>query len=76
MEDQKKQLASSLLRRQAHSLQAKKKGGGGQKKGPGSLMDIPKPAAPYLDTDVVMQNLLMVESFSRFVGRQAHTSTD
>ena len=48
---------------------------GGQKKGPGSLMDIPKPQAeeianePYEETEVIMDNLLLIESFSRNVGR-------
>ena len=52
-------------------LQAKKKSGS-KKKGPGSLMDPPKPAHPYLETDVIMQNLLMVESYKRKVGRCAY----
>lgn len=52
----------------ACSLQAKKKGGG-KKKQAGSLMDPPKPAAPYLQTEVIMHNLLMVESYKRKVGR-------
>ncbi len=48
---------------------------GGQKKGPGSLMDIPKQQAeeiikePYEETEVIMDNLLLIESFSRNVGR-------
>ena len=47
--------------------------GGGQKKGPGSLMDIKK-EHPYEQTDVIMQNLLMLESFYRKVGRSARQS--
>ncbi len=54
-----------------------KSGKGGQKKGPGSLMDIPKPQAaqetptvePWQETEVIMNNLLLVESYSRNVGR-------
>ena len=61
-------------------------GKGGQKKGPGSLMDLPvvddaaeeTPAGPATETkepwqttDVIMQNLLLVESFWRNVGRCA-----
>ncbi|KAK9818548.1 hypothetical protein WJX74_004619 [Apatococcus lobatus] len=46
-----------------------KKGGGGQKKGPGSLADIPKPPEPWKDPEVIMENLLLVESFRRKVGR-------
>lgn len=48
---------------------------GGQKKGPGSLMDIPKEKAaetilePWQETDVIMGNLLLIESFNRIVGR-------
>lgn len=54
---------------------------GGQKKGPGSLMDIPvkedgpsKKAEeialePWQETEVIMDNLLLVESYSRNVGR-------
>lgn len=49
-------------------MQAKKKGGG-KKKGPGSLMDAPKAAEPYLEAQTIMQNLLMVESYKRKVGR-------
>lgn len=49
-------------------MQAKKKGGG-KKKQAGSLMDPPKAAAPYLQTEVIMHNLLMVESYKRKVGR-------
>jgi hypothetical protein len=45
------------------------KKGGGKKKGPGSLMDIAKKKEPFEDVTVVMQNLLMVESFRRNVGR-------
>ena len=51
-------------------MQAKKKGGG-KKKGPGSLMDAPKAAEPYLEAQTIMQNLLMVESYKRKVGRYA-----
>ena len=40
---------------------------GGQKKGPGSLMDT-KPRLPYQETSVIMQNLLLVESYRRKVG--------
>ncbi|KAL4422185.1 hypothetical protein ABPG77_006426 [Micractinium sp. CCAP 211/92] len=58
-------------RRQLHVVAAKKGGkkGGGQKKGPGSLMNPPKPAEPWLQTSVIMQNLLMIESHSRKTGR-------
>lgn len=35
-------------------------------------MDLPKPAEPYLEAEVIMQNLLMVESYKRKVGRYAH----
>jgi hypothetical protein len=49
-------------------LQAKKKGGG-KKKQAGSLMNPPKPAAPYLQTEVIMHNLMMVESYKRKVGK-------
>lgn len=43
-------LARPQSRRQLHVVAAKKGGkkGGGQKKGPGSLMDPPKPAEPWL----------------------------
>ena len=40
---------------------------GGQKKGPGSLMGVTK-KLPYQETPVIMQNLLMVESYRRKVG--------
>ena len=53
-------------------LQQKKSGsskGGGQKKGAGSLADIPKPPEPWKDPEVIMENLLLVESFRRKVGR-------
>ncbi|KAL4431366.1 hypothetical protein ABPG75_006622 [Micractinium tetrahymenae] len=58
-------------RRQLQVVAAKKGGkkGSGQKKGPGSLMDPPKPAEPWLQTSVIMQNLLMIESHSRKTGR-------
>jgi hypothetical protein len=54
-----------------------KSGKGGQKKGPGSLMDIPQPQAvvetaagePWQEAEVIMNNLLLVESYSRNVGR-------
>ncbi|KAK9842623.1 hypothetical protein WJX84_001135 [Apatococcus fuscideae] len=46
-----------------------KKGGGGQQKGPGSLMDIPKPPEPWNDPEIIMENLLLIESFRRKVGR-------
>jgi len=32
-------------------------------------MDPPKPAAPYLQTEVIMHNLMMVESYKRKVGK-------
>lgn len=32
-------------------------------------MDPPKKAAPYLETEVTMHNLMMVESYKRKVGR-------
>lgn len=60
---------------------------GGQKKGPGSVIDIPKPQeaqadphtteagkAPYEDTDVVMINLLVIENYRRKLGRQVISS--
>ena len=52
-----------------------KKGGGGQKKGPGSLADIPKPPEPWKDPEVIMENLLLVESFRRKVGRSVLKQT-
>lgn len=64
-------------------LQQGKKGKSGkQKKGPGSLMDIPQsdvPAEeaalePYQETEVIMNNLLLVESYSRNVGRYANAN--
>ena len=51
-----------------------KKGGGGQKKGPGLLASLPgaslpdgqpKPQLPYLDTEVILHNLLLIESYYR-----------
>jgi hypothetical protein len=48
---------------------------GGQKKGQGGGgggSGIPQAGAvkrPYTDTDVIMQNLLLVENFSRKLGR-------
>ncbi|EFN51034.1 hypothetical protein CHLNCDRAFT_141518 [Chlorella variabilis] len=60
-------------RRQLHVAAAKKGGkkggGGGGKKGAGSLMNPPKPAEPYLQNPVIMQNLLLVESHFRKTGR-------
>ncbi|KAK9821324.1 hypothetical protein WJX81_003581 [Elliptochloris bilobata] len=57
--------------RKALGVFAARKGGGkkagGQKKGPGSLMGAPA-KLPYQDTPVIMQNLLMVESYRRKVG--------
>ena len=52
-------------------LQGKGKKGkkGGNKKGPGSLMDAIKPKEPFQDIQVVMLNLLIIESFKRNVGR-------
>ena len=38
----------------------KKGGGGGGKKGPGSLMNPPKPAEPFMQTSVIMQVLRRV----------------
>jgi len=32
-------------------------------------MNPPKPAAPYLQTEVIMHNLMMVESYKRKVGK-------
>mmetsp|Transcript_46131 Transcript_46131/g.115505 ORF Transcript_46131/g.115505 Transcript_46131/m.115505 type:complete len:326 (-) Transcript_46131:282-1259(-) len=63
--------ATSSLLVQAAKKGAKKGGkkGGGKKKGPGSLMDMVKPKEPFEDVNVIMQNLLMVESFRRNVGR-------
>ena len=55
-----------------HAQGAKK---GGQKKGQngsGGGSGIPQAGAvkrPYTDTDVIMQNLLLVENFSRKLGR-------
>ena len=44
-------------------------GGGGQKKGAGSPADPPKKALPYLSAPVIMQNLLLIESYFRKTGR-------
>lgn len=43
-----------------------KKGGGGQKKQGSLLPQVPK--LPYLNTDVIMHNLLLIESFRRQLG--------
>ncbi len=43
---------------------------GGQKKGPGSLMGA-QAKPPYLETPVIMHNLLLVESYRRKVGGRA-----
>jgi hypothetical protein len=50
---------------------AKKGGGGGgaKKKGAGSPADPPRPALPYLSAPVIMQNLLLIESYFRKTGR-------
>ena len=54
--------------------------GGKQKKGPGSLMDIPQTkeeepevseVEPYQETPVIMDNLLLVESYFRVMDKQA-----
>lgn len=42
--------------------------GGGGKKGPGSKMG-PVKKLPYLQTNVIMDNLLMIESYRRHVGK-------
>lgn len=65
-------VAPSLVVNAAKKGGGKKGGGkkgGGKKKVPGSLMDIAKKKEPFEDVTVVMQNLLMVESFRRNVGR-------
>ena len=67
---------SAPVARSALTLQGKS-GKGGQKKGGGLLADIPKPEAasetpsvePWQETEVIMNNLLLVESYSRNVGR-------
>ncbi len=46
----------------------KKKGGGKAEKA-GCLMDSPKPATPYLQTEVITHNLIMAESYKRKVGK-------
>jgi hypothetical protein len=62
------QAACRLVNLQGGGGSGKK--GGGQKKGPSTLVIPPKPpAVPYLSTDVIMHNLILVESFSRKVGR-------
>ncbi|KAK9812015.1 hypothetical protein WJX73_009002 [Symbiochloris irregularis] len=72
------------------SAKKKGKGGGGQKKGPGSVIDIPKsegPEAagpstagpskePWEQTDVVMINLLLIENYRRAVGRPMMEGND
>jgi hypothetical protein len=58
-------------------LAAKKGGSGGgsgkkgvgQKKGSSSLMTPPKPEQPYLQTQIIIQNLLLIESYYRKTGR-------
>ncbi|KAA6424741.1 MAG: hypothetical protein FRX49_05408 [Trebouxia sp. A1-2] len=57
------------LRTLGDQAEEAKKKGGGKKKQAGSLMDPPKPAAPYLQTEVIMHNLMMVESYKRKVGK-------
>ncbi len=51
-------------------MRAGRQGGkaGGGKKGPGSKMG-PVKKLPYLQTDVIMDNLLLVESYRRHVGK-------
>ena len=70
-----KQPRSAHARTQFIVQAAKKKGGGGggnnkQKKSAGSLATPPKPQLkPYLSTPVIMQNLLLIESYYRKVGK-------
>lgn len=45
------------------------KGKGGQKKGGSSIADLLKPKEPWERTEVVMQNLILVENHRRKVGR-------
>lgn len=64
-------------RRLATKVEAAKKGGkggGGQKK-PGSLLPA-KPKMPYASADVIMHNLLLIESFSRQLGRPMMDDAD
>lgn len=54
------------------TIVAAKKGGSnkkGQKKASGSPADPPKQALPFLSTPVIMQNLLMIESYFRKTSR-------
>ncbi|PRW20317.1 MEKHLA domain-containing isoform B [Chlorella sorokiniana] len=70
----------AAARRQLVVVAAKKGGGGkkgsGQKKGPGSLMNPPKPAEPWLQTQVIMDNLLLIESHFRKTGRPIFGDTE
>ena len=43
--------------------------GGNQKKGGSAIGDLLKPKQPYEQTEVVLQNLLIVENHRRKVGR-------
>lgn len=45
------------------------KGKGNQKKGGSSIADLLKPKEPWERTEVVMQNLILVENHRRKVGR-------
>jgi len=49
-------------------LQGEKKGGGKEKQ-TRCLMDPPKPATPYLQTEIVTHSLMMAESYKRKVGK-------
>lgn len=53
-------------------MQGGKKGsgkGGNQKKGGSAIGDLLKPKQPFEQTDVVLQNLLIIENHRRKVGR-------
>lgn len=53
-------------------MQGGKKGsskGGNQKKGGSAIGDLLKPRQPFEQTDVVLQNLLIIENHRRKVGR-------
>ena len=57
-------------------MQGGKKGsskGGSQKKGGSAIGDLLKPRQPFEQTDVVLQNLLIIENHRRKVGRCALT---
>ncbi len=50
-------------------MQGGKKGGGNQKKGGSAISDLLKPKQPFEQTEVVLQNLLLIENHRRKVGR-------